>query len=146
MPKAISLGPAGRAWRRFRRNRLGFVSLAVFGTLVVLSLFAEVLSNDKSLLVRYKGEFYVPLVHDYPETTFGGDFETGTDYLDPYIRTKLTEGDNWALYPPNPYGPQTLNYFSRTPNPAPPSRDRPRGTRGPCPCRSSSGHPSRRCR
>jgi len=115
------LSPGRRAWQRFRRNRLGFVSLVLFVTLVVLSLFAEVLSNDRPLLVRYQGEFYFPIVHDYAESTFGGDFPTPTDYLDPFIRQKLHEGDNWAIYPPNPYGPKTLNYFASKPNPAAPS-------------------------
>jgi microcin C transport system permease protein len=87
-----------------------------------------VLSNDRPLVVRYKGEFYFPMVHVYPETRFGGDFESPTDYLDPYMQAKLTEGDNWAVYPPNRYGPNTLNYFSKVPNPAAPSRDNLLGT------------------
>ncbi len=115
--------PAARAWRRFRRNRLGFVSLIIFTTLVVLSLFAEVLSNDKPLLVRYDGQFYLPMLNDYPETTFGGDFPTGTDYLDPDIRNRITSGDNWALYTLNPYGPNTLSYYSKHPFPSPPSSE-----------------------
>jgi microcin C transport system permease protein len=91
--------------------------------MVVLSLFAEVLSNDKPLVVRYEGKFYFPLVQAYPEKTFGGDFETPADYLDPFIRDKITEGGNWAIYPPNPYGPRTLNYFASQPNPAAPSSE-----------------------
>ncbi len=114
--------PSARGWRRFRRNRLGFVSLVIFCTLVVLSLFAEVICNDKPLLVRYNGQFYFPMVHDYPETTFGGDFPAATDYLDPYVRKKLTEGDNWALYTLNPYGSKTISYYSPYPFPSPPSR------------------------
>ena len=120
--------PAGRAWQRFRRNRLGFWSLLIFSTLVVLSLFAELLSNDKPLVARFNGEFYFPIAKDYPEKTFGGDFETATDYLDPFIQQKLTAGDNWALYPPNPYGAKTLNYFAKEPNPSRPSRDNLLGT------------------
>src|SRR5207253_364322 len=89
-----SASPGLRAWRRFRRNRLGFVSLLLFSILVVACLFAEVLSNDKPLLVRYEGQFYVPLLHDYPETTFGGDFATPTDYLDPFVQEKLAGGGN----------------------------------------------------
>ena len=116
-----SPSPARRAWRRFARNRLGFWSLVLFVALVGLSLLAEVLSNDRPLLVRYEGRLYVPLLHDYPETTFGGDFETPTDYLDPFIRERLTAGDNWAIYPLNPYGPRTLNYYAADPHPAPPS-------------------------
>lgn len=122
------LSPSRRAWLRFKRNRLGYVSLIAFCVLVVASLFAEVLSNDRPLLVRYEGQFYTPLVHDYPETVFGGDFETPTDYLDPYIRERLSAGDNWAIYPLNPYGPKTLNYFAKEPNPSAASRDNWLGT------------------
>lgn len=118
-----SLSPSRRAWLRFRRNRLGFYSLVAFVVLVVLSLAAELISNDKPLLVRYEGQYYLPLVQSYPETTFGGDFETPTDYLDPFIREQLSRGDNFAVYPLNPYGPNTLNYFAPEPNPSGPSRD-----------------------
>ena len=123
-----SRSPSARAWQRFRRNRLGFVSLVLFVSLVVLSLFAEVLSNDKPLVVRYEGAFYFPLVQDYPETVFGGDFDAPTDYLDPFIRERITEGSNFAIYPLNPYGPRTLNYFAKEPNPSGPSRDNWLGT------------------
>ncbi len=107
---------------RFRRNKLGFCSLVLFSAMVVLSLFAEVLSNDKPLVVSYKGTMYFPLVRDYSEKTFGGDFETPADYLDPFIKDRITGGDNWAIYPPNPYGPRTINYFAKEPNPSAPSR------------------------
>ena len=119
---APSPSPARRAWRRFRRNRLGFVSLVLFGVLVGLSLLAEVISNDKPLVVRYDGQFYFSLLKAYPEKVFGGDFETETDYLDPFIRAQLAKPGNWAVYPPNPYGAHTINYFAQAPNPAPPSR------------------------
>jgi microcin C transport system permease protein len=128
-PRArVSASPGRRAWERFRRNRLGFFSLVLFSALVVLSLFAEVLSNDKPLLVRYEGNLYVPLWRDYPETTFGGDFATPTDYLDPFIQRRLGEGGNWAIYPVNRYGPRTLNYFAGQPNPAAPSAENVFGT------------------
>jgi len=78
--------------------------------------------------VRYDGHFYFPMVHSYPETTFGGDFPTETDYLDPFVRQQLTRGGNWAVYPPNPYGPKTLNYFAKEPNPSRPTRDNLLGT------------------
>jgi microcin C transport system permease protein len=117
------VSPGQRAWRRFRRNKLGFWSLVLFSVMVVLSLFAEVISNDKPLVVRYEGQTYFPLFEDHPETVFGGDFNTPTDYLDPFIRDKLRQGSNWAIYPPNPYGPRTLNYFASKPNPAAPSRE-----------------------
>jgi microcin C transport system permease protein len=123
-----SLSPARRAWQRFKRNRLGYWSLLIFCILVVLSLLAEVLSNDRPLVLRYAGQTYFPLVKDYAETTFGGDFETPTDYLDPFIQAQLAKPGNWVLYPPNPYGPKTINYFSKSPNPSAPSRDNLLGT------------------
>jgi len=123
-----SLSPGRRAWRRFRRNRLGFVSLVLFCAIVLLSLFAEVLSNDRPLVVRYEGQTYFPVLRDYSEKTFGGDFETPADYLDPFIRERITAGANWAIYPPNPYGPRTLNYFAKLPNPAAPSAQNLLGT------------------
>ena len=128
MAATASLSPSRRAWQRFRRNRLGYWSLLIFCTLVVLSLFAELLSNDRPLVVRYEGQTYWPMVHDYPETTFGGDFETPTDYLDPFIREQITRGENWAVYAPNRYGPKTLNYFAQSPNPSAPTADNWLGT------------------
>ena len=123
-----SLSPSKRAWLRFKKNKLGFWSLLVFSTLVVLSLLADVLSNDKPLVVSYKGNLYFPIAKDYSEKTFDGDFATPADYLDPFIKDKLTTTPNWAVYPPNPYGPKTINYFAKSPNPSAPSRDNLLGT------------------
>lgn len=117
----VSLSPGRRAWLRFKRNKLGYWSLMIFSVLVVLSLFAELLSTDRPLVVRYEGQTYFPVLRNYSEKTFGGDFETPADYLDPFIRERITGGANWALYAPNPYGPRTLNYFAKAPNPAAPS-------------------------
>lgn len=121
VPVAPSLSPGRRAWRRFKRNRLGYWSLILFSALVALSLVAELISNDRPLIVRYEGQTYLPMLHDYSEKTFGGDFDTPTDYLDPFIRERLQQGSNWALYTLNPYGPDTLNYFAKSPNPSGPT-------------------------
>ena len=120
-PSVASISPTRRAWLRFKRNRLGFVSLVLFVIVLVLSLFSELVSNDRPLLVGYQGQIYAPMLKDYPETVFGGDFHTPTDYLDPFIQQKLSEPGNWAIFVPNRYGPKTLNYFASQPNPAPPS-------------------------
>ena len=115
-------------WVRFKANRLGYWSLWIFAVLFVLSLFAEIIANDRPLLVRYEGSFYVPIVKDYPEKTFGGDFPTPTDYLDPDIKKAFSKKGNWAIYPPINYRYDTLNYFAKEPNPASPSRDNLLGT------------------
>jgi microcin C transport system permease protein len=120
-PAQPSLSPMQRALRRFRSDRRGWISLWIFVVLVVASLFAEVLSNDRPIVVRYEGQTHFPLLRTYPETTFGGDFRTATDYLDPFIQQRLSAGDNWALFPPNRYRFDTINYFAPSPNPAAPS-------------------------
>jgi len=107
---------------------LGFASLVLFVALFALSLAAELVSNDKPLLVRYEGQWFVPIVHNPPETAFGGDFASPTDFLDPFIRDQLARPGNWAVYPPNPYHHSTLNYFAKQPNPAAPSVDNWLGT------------------
>lgn len=118
---APSLSPRKRAWQRFARNRRGFWSLWILLAMVLLSLAAELLSNDKPLAVRYQGTWYFPLVKTYPETAFGGDFTTPTDYLDPFIVEQFAKPGNWALYAPNRYSFNTLNYFAPQPNPSAPS-------------------------
>ena len=117
-----------RRWQRFKRNRRGYWSLVIFLVLFIISLFAELLCNDKPYVVFYQGDYYFPLVRAYPETTFGGDFETETDYRDPYILQKITTNGNWALFPPNPYSYDTINQNLDQPVPAPPSRDNFLGT------------------
>jgi microcin C transport system permease protein len=125
---SVSLSPSQRAWQRFRRNRLGYWSLMLFCLLFVLSLGAELISNDKPLVARHHGQWYFPIVHNVPETHFGGDFETPTDYLDPFIRQQFAQPGNFALYPLNPYHHSTINYFAKEPNPAAPSADNWLGT------------------
>ncbi len=122
------VGPWRLGWRRFRAHRLGWWSLCLFGLLFCVSLGAELVSNDRPLLARYEGRWYVPVLQDLPETTFGGDFETPTDYLDPFIQRQFERPGNWALYPPNRHHHATINYFAREPHPAPPSADNWLGT------------------
>ena len=111
-----------RSWKRFKANKRGYYSLWIFIILFGLSLFAELLSNDKPLLVYYESSLYLPVLKFYPETTFGGDFETEADYVDPYVKKLLNENDNWAIYPLNSFRYDTINYYNQQPNPAAPSK------------------------
>jgi microcin C transport system permease protein len=79
-------------------------------------------------LARYDGRWFVPLVQNLPETVFGGDFDSPTDFLDPYIQGQFAKPGNWAIYPVNPYHHSTLNYFAKEPNPSGPSADNWLGT------------------
>lgn len=129
-PQAVvtSLSPSKRAWQRFKQHRVGFVSLVLFVLLVVLSLGAELISNDKPLIARYQGHWYFPIVQDVPETRFGGDFDSPTDFLDPFIVRQFDKPGNFAIYPFNHSHHRTINYFAKAPNPAPPSSDNWLGT------------------
>jgi microcin C transport system permease protein len=118
---AVSISPRRRVWLRFKSQRLGYWSLVIFATLFVISLLGEVLANDKPLIVRYNGSYYFPIAKDYSELVFGGDFPAHTNYLDPYIRHRLQSGGNFAIYPPNHFHYDTVDYFATRPNPAPPT-------------------------
>ncbi len=124
----LHFSPTQRGWLRFKNNKRGYYSLWIFSILFVISLFAEFISNDKPLIIYYDQQYYLPLLHDYPETTFGGDFATNTDYNDPYIKQKITSNANWAIYPLNHYSYDSINYFAELPNPARPSKQNLLGT------------------
>lgn len=127
-PVMASPSPMRRVWRRFKCDRLGYWSLIVFVVAFLASVAGPLWSNDKPIVARYNGQLYFPLVKTYAETAFGGDFPTQADYLDPYIRHRFELPGNFAVYPPNHYYYDTLNYFSRAPNPAPPTRENWLGT------------------
>ncbi|MEO5375438.1 MAG: ABC transporter permease [Alphaproteobacteria bacterium] len=111
----------------FRANRRGFWALWLFLALFVTSLFAEVIANDRPLLVVYDGHLFVPAAVDYAETDFGGDFATLADFRDPYLAERITSR-GWMLWPPVRYSYGTINYTLTVPTPAPPAGDNWLGT------------------
>jgi len=112
---------------QFRRNRRGYYSAWIFLFLFLFSLGAELIANDKPIVVQYQGSFYFPIVKSYSETTFGGEFETEADYRDPFVG-KLIEGKGWMFWPPVRYSYQTINYNLNVPSPSPPSFENILGT------------------
>src|ERR1700688_5017893 len=98
---------ARRRLDNFRANRRGFWSLWIFLVLFATSLFAEFIANDRPLLVRYDGSLYLPVLHDYPETTFGGDFPSETDYRDPAV-VRLIAAKGWIVWPLIPFSYRTI--------------------------------------
>lgn len=123
-----SISPSRRIWLRFKQDRRGYWSLILFLLFFGLSLCAELISNDRPLLARYNGQIMSPILTDYAETAFGGDFDSPADYLDPFIQQQFQASGNWAIYPINHYRYDTLNYFAKAPNPAPPTTDNWLGT------------------
>lgn len=116
-----------RRLANFKANRRGFWSFWIFLLLFVVSLGAEFVANDKPLLIRYDNTLYWPVFNAYPETTFGGEFETETDYRDPFVRGLIAE-KGWMVWPPIPYSYRTINYNLPVPAPAPPSAENWLGT------------------
>jgi microcin C transport system permease protein len=120
--KADRLSPLNRRrLANFRRNRRGWWSFWIFTVLFVLSLGAEFIANDKPFLVEYDGGYYFTGFKAYPETTFGGDFETEADYRDPYLQKLVAEKGGWMIWPPIRYSYDTHNLDLPTPAPSPPT-------------------------
>jgi microcin C transport system permease protein len=110
-----------RRWRNFKANRRGYWSFWIFAVLFVVTLFAEFIANDKPFLVEYDGRFYVPVLFSYPETTFGGDFETEADYRDSYLVDLVRDSGGFMVWPPIRYSYDTINRNLPTPAPSPPT-------------------------
>ncbi|TSD86062.1 ABC transporter permease [Mycobacterium sp. KBS0706] len=104
----------------FRANRRGLIALYLFLVVFLVTLFAEFIANDRPLLVKYDGHYYVPVLQTYPETAFGGEFETEADYRDPFVR-ELISTKGWAVWPLIPFSYRTINYDLDQPAPSPPS-------------------------
>tara|TARA_R110002096_G_scaffold222411_9_gene411292 strand:- start:497 stop:1522 length:1026 start_codon:yes stop_codon:yes gene_type:complete len=111
----------------FRANRRGYWSFWIFGVLFILSLFAEFLANDRPFLVWYDGDAYVPIFQAYPETQFGGEFETEADFRDPYVQAKVAE-KGWMLWPLIPFSYDTVAWNLPEPAPSPPGSEHWLGT------------------
>ena len=112
---------------QFKANKRGYRSLWLFTILLILAVCAEFVSNDKPIIVYYKNHLYAPVFQMLPETTFGGEFETETDYRDPYVKDLIAK-DGWAVWPPFHYSYDTINYDLPEPAPSRPTSDNILGT------------------
>jgi microcin C transport system permease protein len=136
-PKAVAAAPAGRAlppprrrglspitrrrWQSFKANRRGYWSFWIFLVLFVLSLGAEFIANDRPFYVRVDGKSYFPMFVDYPETAFGGDFETAADYRDPFLQKLIAEKGGTMIWPPIRFSYDSHNFDMPTPAPSKPT-------------------------
>ena len=107
-------------WQRFRHNRRGYWSLWIFLVLFLLSLGAELIANEKPLLVHYQQRWMLPLLFDYSETDYGGVLPTAADYQDPWLQQRIAR-QGWALWAPIRFSDSTLNFATQVPFPSPPS-------------------------
>ncbi len=116
-----------RRLAQFRANSRGYWSLWFFMLLFIIALSANFIANDKPLLVKFDGHYYMPILKSYPETIFGGEFETEADYRDPFVK-ELIKAKGWMAWPPIRYSFDTINYELPQPAPSPPTRDNLFGT------------------
>jgi microcin C transport system permease protein len=120
--RRIALTPINkRRWQNFKANGRGYWSLWIFLALFLLTLFAELIANDKPLMVRFDGKTYFPVAFTYTETDFGGEFETAADYRDPYLRKLIDEKGGTIIWPPIRYSYNTHNLDLPTPAPSKPT-------------------------
>jgi microcin C transport system permease protein len=109
-----------RRFENFKANRRAVWSFWLFTALFLLSLFADFIANDRPLFVWYDGKPFVPVLRAYPETAFGGFFETEAEYRDPAVREMIDE-QGWSIWPPIPYRYDTVIYDLEQPSPSPPT-------------------------
>ena len=110
-----------RRLNNFKLNKRGWYSFWIFLFLFLISIFADFIANDKPLIIKYNNNLYFPIFVEYPETNFGGDFETEADYRDPYV-IELIENKGWLVMPIIPYTYNTIIRDLEVPAPAPPSK------------------------
>ena len=117
----IKLSPLNRRrLKNFNSNRRGFYSFWIFILLLILSLFADFIANDKPLIIKYENKILFPIFKTYQETYFNGDFETEADYRDPYVKNLINE-KGWMVWPIIPYSFDTIIRDLEVPVPSPPS-------------------------
>ncbi|MBE0507081.1 MAG: ABC transporter permease [Marinospirillum sp.] len=116
-----------RRWQLFKSNRRAWWSLWAFLLMFGISLVAELVANDKPLLVSYNGSLYLPMLRDYQETEFGGDLPLAADFRDAYL-LEIIQDNGWILWPLIPFSHATINYNLTQPAPAPPSSENWLGT------------------
>lgn len=116
-----------RRLSQFKANKRGYWSFWIFIAVLTVCLFAEVIANDKPILVSYNNSLYTPVFHSYPETTFGGDFETETDFRDPYVQ-ELINKNGWMIWPLIRFSYDTISYSLPEPAPSRPAGENILGT------------------
>ena len=124
----MSLSPLSkRRIENFRSNKRGFYSAIIFVFLFVITIFAEFIANDKPILVVFDNKFYFPVIEKIPETFFGGEFETESDYKDPFVQ-KLINTNGFFVMPLIEYSYDTINYDLKVPSPSSPTFENLLGT------------------
>lgn len=114
--------------RRFRSIRRAYVSLWILAVALFLSLFSELIANDKPLVLRYQGETFFPVLKFHPGTRFGGPYGTEPDYRVLRGDSAFRAAGGSMIFPPIPYSPLRANLELPGAPPHAPSREHWLGT------------------
>ncbi len=106
---------------RYIKNKRSRAALFFLGIVLVLSLFAELIANDKPIILKYQGEYFFPIAKVYTDARFGGDFPTEANYKDPFIRGNI-EAEGYMIMPPVEFSYNTVDYELNEPFPSAPSK------------------------
>jgi len=107
-------------FNKFKQNKRGYYSLILFITIFIVTLFAELIANNKPLIISYKNKLLFPIINNYSESYFGGEFETKADYQDPYVQ-KLINKNGWFIMPLIPFSFDSINFSMQNPAPSKPT-------------------------
>lgn len=107
-------------WRIFYAQKRARYCLIFFIIIFLVSLFSPFLANEKPILIYKDSKFYFPIFKDYPESVFGGDFDTTPDYKDSYVRNLFK--NDFIIYPLIEYAPDSIDWELRGIPPTPPSK------------------------
>jgi microcin C transport system permease protein len=120
--RRFTLSPLNlRRWQNFKANRRGFWSLWIFLALFITSLFANFIANDRPIYISLEGKSFFPTFVDYPETAFGGEFETTADYRDPEVQRLIADKGGTMLWPPIRFSYDTRTLELPVPAPSKPT-------------------------
>lgn len=106
-------------WKIFYSIKRARYCLFFFILSSMISFLAPIIANEKPLLIYKDSTFYFPIVKDYPESKFGGDFDTYPDYKDPFVRNLLK--DSFVIYPLISYAPDSIDWELDSIPPSPPN-------------------------
>lgn len=116
-----------KIFTKFKKNRRGYVSLLIFLAIFFLSLLAELIANDKPLIIKFRDQFYFPILQNISERTLTGELETAADFRDPAIK-ELIQQNGCMIFPPIPFSYDTINLSTKTPAPSHPTKQNLLGT------------------
>lgn len=114
-------------WSQFKKSKKGYYSFIILVMMLSVTMFAEIIANDKPILMYFKGDLYIPILQNIREVDIGGDYISEANFNDPFVQ-ELVREDGWYIMPPITYSYKTINYYDASSAPAAPNLENLLGT------------------